>query len=300
MIMKRLPLIITNKCNLKCPFCLRAKNNIDLSIEIIEKILDQGYGCNYNTIVLAGGEPYLHSDFDLLSSLIAQKYYFNIITNGYCYEKYFKLLDYEKFTGVVVSLDSHLEQTHDFLRGVGVFKKTIECIKYFKAAGKGVGISFCLNKYNKNDIEGIEDLIATLGINRINFLNTLPTSLNTEFLLSDIEQEECFQQISKLKKCSTCIFWSLNCRTSEFCEGIKGDNIAVNPNGEVIFCCDTIGNGAVVGSLAEHSLSSLLEKSHKMGEYLQQKRKEDVANNNIFPGFNSCVFCNKYLNKEEK
>ena len=84
-----------------------------------------------------------------------------------------------------------------------------------------------------------------------------------------------------------------------FCVNLRLHELAVNYFGELIFCCDTIGPGAVIGSLKEYSLSELMSKWLSISAALQSKRVDDISNGNHREGFNTCEYCNSYfMNKK--
>jgi len=73
------------------------------------------------------------------------------------------------------------------------------------------------------------------------------------------------------------------------------NGFTVNPYGELIFCCDTIYRGAVLGSLKKHSLKELMKKAKDVAKRLKKIREMHIKQNRFFEGFDSCEFCNYYL-----
>ena len=100
--------VLTNLCNLRCPFCFQEKNileqrmNLEDWLGLVEQIPD------YGRITLTGGEPLLFKGFRRLFSTIAERVDCNIITNGTLLteELIDFLLSFEKFRVLSISIDN--------------------------------------------------------------------------------------------------------------------------------------------------------------------------------------------------
>src|SRR4030042_2543746 len=65
----RAEILLTDKCNLKCPYCRGMKNKGELPLSYIQEILDILYKNKLVNIRFSGGEPTLYSDlFSLVRS----------------------------------------------------------------------------------------------------------------------------------------------------------------------------------------------------------------------------------------
>jgi sulfatase maturation enzyme AslB (radical SAM superfamily) len=90
--MKRVGLIITQKCTLKCrlcgEYCPYIKNPQDMPVEILSKIIDNYFGTadSVEDFCVSGGEPLFHKEFDkVLSEILRYKHRINrimILTNA--------------------------------------------------------------------------------------------------------------------------------------------------------------------------------------------------------------------------
>ena len=287
---------------MNCGFCLREKDYKSIRPALFKKILIQARKQGYDGISITGGEPCLHSDFyELIDMTARDTFDFTIVSNGYNYEKYIHLLRYEKsFKRITFSLDAGSAKVHDVLRGKGSFKRVTEAVKYFSDK-IDVHTSICLNRFNVSEIGSFVRLSEKLGAKRAKFLGTIPTGKNENYSLSDKERIECCETIDSLRGKTGIdlrVFGSLSAgKGIDFCRALNLTDMAVNPKGEFIFCCDTAGNGAVLGSLKKQSLPSLIKKGEKFSEFLREKRALHYQNNEFFQGFNTCIFCNKYLKR---
>lgn len=288
-----------------CPFCFFYYNKkISIELNLFKKIIKQAKLLGYDTISLTGGEPCIHPNFnDLINAIINEKLDFGIASNGYHYQKYFSLLKKHKknFRYITFSLDSHIEKIHNKLRKRDSFKRVIQAIKLFVNNRIDVKVSICLNKYNHKNIEDYTYFVEKLKVKDIRFLSVIPTDKNREFVLTDKERDECYKKVNNLTgKVNVKLRIMSSLKTAEgidFCSALDLSGLAVNPSGELIFCCDINEKGAILGSLKKNKLSDLIKQGYKISNYLKEKRKEHLYNKIFFDGFNTCYFCNKYLKK---
>ncbi|MBT6690700.1 radical SAM protein [archaeon] len=299
--MEYLTVIITNKCNLNCSYCLRDMNLKDLDLDLFEKILKQASEEGCKTIFFSGGECFLHSDFFKMVELVV-KYglRFGIMSNGFDYMKYEPVLKYkDNFERITFSLDSASSEKHDRFRGVGSFDKVMDAIEFFKSKGIRVHTQICLRKDNKDEIENYFKLNKELGVDMISFMSVIPTGKADEVCLSDVEKMECVNEIGKLRgvyDIRANVLSSLFASEGvEFCSALNLCDMAVNPNGEIKFCCDVMGDGGIIGDLKEDSFSEVFENGKKIKGDMLKKRLGCILSEKRPEGFSSCVFCNKYF-----
>lgn len=118
---------ITSKCNLRCKHCYNSSgNNNEMPFEKFKEIVLELKKLGVNFISLSGGEPLLHSRFwELLDFLDSENIFFLIITNG-CLWTDNIIQKIKKYScNIQLSLDGGSEQTHDFIRGTGMFNLAI-------------------------------------------------------------------------------------------------------------------------------------------------------------------------------
>jgi MoaA/NifB/PqqE/SkfB family radical SAM enzyme len=291
---------------MNCAFCLRSKDPTSIDLKIVKKILKEAKTLGYDTIALTGGEAGMHPRFYKLVDLIVKEGFdFTIVSNGKNYEKYIPLLDKHKghFKIITFSLDGN-EKTHDVWRGRGSYQKVIEAAKYFSDKIYVI-LTMCINKFNMNQITEMLNTAEMVGAKQINYSSVIPTSKNDPYVLTDKERDDCMRTINAFRDKSKIKVRTLSgLKTHEgivdFCGALNLDSITVNPQGQMSFCCDTTGNGAIIGDLKKESLSKIMEKGIRVSNYLKQKRYECMQKNKRFEGFNTCYFCNKYLDKYKK
>jgi MoaA/NifB/PqqE/SkfB family radical SAM enzyme len=134
---------VTTHCNGACKHCfVRAgiSKRSSLSIDVVKKIIAEGYATAYRHLHLTGGEPLLWEGLlevlDYAFDLGVETIFLN--TNGTLLEKDVncRLAAYDGLS-VSVSLDGP-QALHDHIRGEGSYRRTIECIE--KAVDAGVDL----------------------------------------------------------------------------------------------------------------------------------------------------------------
>ena len=97
-------IMITDICNLRCPYCFANefvnKSSNEISIENFKKALDFIATEPNAKLGLIGGEPTIHSNFkELLRIVIADERFKNVVlfTNGVRFEEYANELSHSKF-----------------------------------------------------------------------------------------------------------------------------------------------------------------------------------------------------------
>ena len=94
-------IILTNKCNQRCPYCfaddLLSSNTMDITIEDFKLAIDLLLKAGEQKIGLLGGEPMLHPNFrDIIGYVISKDIFSVIFTNGRFIDKYFDILSNPK------------------------------------------------------------------------------------------------------------------------------------------------------------------------------------------------------------
>lgn len=169
---------LTNRCNLKCKMCSVSTPESavqgELPFDECKDIIDQIADLKIEHIIFSGGEPIIRADiFELIEHAVSRKIkMITLISNGSLIgsEVARRLVD-SGLTHITLSLDG-LEQTHDFIRGKGVFKRALRTIDVINQA-KGnrkfptVGINFTIMNCN------VEDMVPMVELARSKKCSTL-------------------------------------------------------------------------------------------------------------------------------
>ncbi len=161
--LRYLELQITDRCNLRCRHCyLGDTPNNELPITLIQKILAEFEALQGLRVLITGGEPLLHTDFDQINSMLPEFFIRKILfTNGLLLNK--PLLQQLNVHEIQVSIDG-LEKAHDLLRGENTFRRSMDAIKLSLDCGFDVSVSTMVHAKNLADFEEMESTFKDLGI----------------------------------------------------------------------------------------------------------------------------------------
>lgn len=172
---------LTHRCNLDCKMCnvkqYPVKETDELTKDEIIYLLNQAKEMGVRKLVLAGGEPLLRKDiFDICAYAKQIDIHPIIVSNGTLINNCFEEI-IDKFNGTIsISLDG-TEESHDYLRGEGTFRKTVEGVRNIVNLQKKRGlknISLCLGlvitKSNYKDLVQIVRIAKELEVDEIYFI----------------------------------------------------------------------------------------------------------------------------------
>lgn len=169
------PLVVwntTNRCNLSCKHCYLDAEDRDYAQELTNeqaRAFIEDIGAMHCPVLLfSGGEPLLRKDlFELIALAKSVGLRPVLSTNGTLItpENAQKLAEAGcQYAGV--SIDG-LEETHDRFRGrKGAFRDAIQGLRNAAAAGLKTGARFTVNADNVDDLAGVIDYIAEVGVPR--------------------------------------------------------------------------------------------------------------------------------------
>lgn len=147
--------IITKKCNLSCSHCIRGNSENDtMDTKIAFKSLDDVF-FDYPdaTIILSGGEPTIHPDFDFILQEASVRFK-HVVINSNGTTDYFRSSNIWKKENIVVqfSIDGD-KDTHNKIRGKGSFEKVIDNIKLINQSNKPIWISSTVSQHNYESVK---------------------------------------------------------------------------------------------------------------------------------------------------
>lgn len=161
--LRYLELQITKRCNLRCRHCFTGEClNLDLSFEKISKVLREFEAIQGLRVLVTGGEPLLHPEFERINQMLPEFALRKILfTNGLnLTEEWLKKLNFHE---IQISLDG-MKTGHESLRGRGTFEKTLSSVKKALSHGFDVSIATVIHRKNLNEFEELKKLIDSLGV----------------------------------------------------------------------------------------------------------------------------------------
>lgn len=170
---------ITGKCNYNCKHCFMEsdskKNYSEFSLEECKNFLDSCNKCGIYSVVITGGEPFLHPHFmDIIYECKKRNIKVKeILTNAAFLTE--PILDGLLQIGISPTIKVSFDGIgyHDWMRGVrGAEEKTIEAINLLKYKKFKVYVQMCIHKGNIDSIYSTAKLLDKIGVDKMRILRT--------------------------------------------------------------------------------------------------------------------------------
>ncbi|GEM_PF-2803874 len=286
-------LSVTNKCNMSCEYCsvreLHCSNaEKELTTEQWKKIISGLAEWGVFQIGFTGGEPTLRKDLPELANHVHEKgCVFNLTTNGWLLdEKLVSKLAESGMKQCQVSLDSHIKETHEKLRGKGSYERAIKSIRLLKDKGVAVGIDCVVSRNNIGSIPEFIKWIEKEGIPYLTLIKLKKGDLSREYynyLMPDYHaysrliKDICCREKNKNPNIT------LDCGSVSNLQAVADKNkfhnlpVAGCPLGHHLICISPSGN--------IFSCAALLDKRLCLGNALKDDIKEVWENNSLLREF---------------
>lgn len=203
-----LRLSITDRCNLRCKYCMGEKDIVFLpkdellSVQEIERLVRIFSELGIKKIRLTGGEPLVRRNFrEIVNSLnsIESIEEINLTTNGIRLDEELDFLSDKKINSINISLDTLKEDLYREITGGGELNKVLASLH------RAIDLKFKRIKLNvvlvrgKNDEEIMDfvNLTEKYPID-IRFIELMPIGMGKEY--TPISNDEVKEIISKEKK----------------------------------------------------------------------------------------------------
>ena len=261
-------LLINEGCNLRCSFCDLWENfeNMDVHGRLIP-LLDEAVAIGTKTLVITGGEPFIHPDlFDAVAAAKARGLSVNITTNGTLINKRWDELLESGVDSLSFSIDG-MGESHDVLRGQsGAFKRTTAALKRVRREAPHIATSvYCVvtNK-NVNELTAVYDLARSYGAHfdfwPVNDAEDLYLRTPADLAAWRSAVAHIGAQQPEVADRSAYYEAGLAYHAGENspvrCLGLI-DQYGVTYTGELLPCCVWGGDGLAVGNVFETPLSEL-------------------------------------------
>lgn len=191
--MKQIYFVLTERCNLNCVHCIRGinKENKDVALNEAIKLIDILYDkFPESALILTGGEPTLHNDFRKILINSAKKFKKVVVTSNATTKYYEEIGEHENYSNCIfqISLDGD-EKTHDAIRGIGNFKKSIMAIMNLIHRDFKVEISTTVNELNYLSLKCLYELLVKIGVKKWYVNNELQFGSAYEYGLNPLNIE---------------------------------------------------------------------------------------------------------------
>jgi len=154
-------ILLTDNCNLNCEMCIRGRQvGTDLDLEQL-KNKEFLISLKNHDLVLTGGEPTLHRDFEkILEVMTTHAKTVTVTTNGTT-NFYIKKELFKDNLFFQISVDGD-QIAHDKIRGIGTYKKTMKTIRLFDDYSAQYSVASVVNKKNADSMKRLETVLREL------------------------------------------------------------------------------------------------------------------------------------------
>lgn len=148
-----LHLYLTNRCNLSCPHCYmfsgKANENELSTSEILKLLHDYKHIAKGKRIILSGGEPTIHQDFEfILKEAYNMGLEIRLMTNGSLLTEECVNRISQYLISVQISIDGYSEETNRQIRGRGQFQKALDVVDAFVRTGIETSVAITPSMYS--------------------------------------------------------------------------------------------------------------------------------------------------------
>lgn len=199
----------TSACNLKCKGCWAAEygHKHNLTNEEMQSIVSQGKEMGTHFYMLTGGEPLVRKNDVVELAKNNKDCVFVIYTNATLVDQ--KFCDDMKEAGnisLALSIEGS-EETNDWRRGEGAYKRTMDAMKLLKENKCLFGVSIC---YTSKNIEAVTDrafmkMLIDEGAKYALYFNYMPVGhdADAELIPTPAQRERMYKWLRETRNSKT-------------------------------------------------------------------------------------------------
>jgi len=272
-------LLLNKRCNLKCDFCDLWHYTDMMPFEHAVTIIGRAPEAGVKTLVITGGEPFVHPRiFEIIELAKNRGMGVNITTNGTLLTRELDRLKASRVDSLSLSLDG-LEGNHDSLRGVdGTYGQVIEAIRTLRAETEiHLNIYFVVTNQNVRDLLPVQNMTLEQGIG-FDFwpVNGYPHL----YISTDADKAVYEESLTTIAKTSEQVAARMDYYRygMEYMDGRRDhyrclgliEQFGVNHEGQLVPCCVWDQKGLQVGSALDEPLDQLFysERAQKLREQI--------------------------------
>jgi len=276
---RTLILLLNKRCNLKCDFCDLWHYTDMMPFESAATIVHRAPAAGVKTLVITGGEPFVHPRiFELIELAKNLGLGVNITTNGTLLRSELPRLKASGVDSLSISIDG-LQATHDKLRGVdGTYTELTAAIDVIGAETDiHLNVYFVVTKDNVRELTDVYDLTQDRGIafdfwpvnGYPHLYVTAPDDKQVYLSALDHIARTNEQVAARMDYYRYGIEYMEGRRDHYRCLGLI-EQFGVNHEGKLVPCCVWDQKGLQVGSALDEPLDQLLysERAQEMREQI--------------------------------
>ena len=196
---------LTYRCPLNCQHCYIDKNAVQEKNELKKrdyfKLIDEFRNLGGLYVILTGGDPFLHPDFEKIFQYLRKKRIaVSVMSSGYRIDKeLLKKLASSGLTSFQASIHGHNPEIHDSFTGVqGSFNATMDTLIFLKKLGISVQAAVSVNRLNITFFDEILRFLDSNGIETAYNFEMFPKrNGDTSPVLLNISKNELFECLKK-------------------------------------------------------------------------------------------------------
>lgn len=200
---------ITDHCNLSCSHCykrsIQSLSDEFINHQRISVVTEALKKLQLETLVISGGEPLLKFDMvlSLLDNVVANSINVILTTNGLLLteEKITKLFQHG-LRNIQISLDGHLQEVHEKIRGKSTFDATIRSIKTCIDAGLNVTVMTVPDRQSVYHLSEMVNYLSDIGVKFLGVERYYPhkDSVDFDYYTSQEYLKTLHEEILKAEK----------------------------------------------------------------------------------------------------
>jgi MoaA/NifB/PqqE/SkfB family radical SAM enzyme/glycosyltransferase involved in cell wall biosynthesis len=293
-------LLLNKRCNLRCDFCDLWHYTDMMPFESAITIIARAPAAGVKTLVITGGEPFVHPRiYEIIEFAQNLGLGINITTNGTLLVKDIDRLRESRVSSLSISIDG-FQETHDRLRGVdGCWSDTMGAIETIQTETDiHLNIYFVVTNHNVHDLSKVYDLARGRDIG----FDFWPVNGYPHLYISTDEEKATYQgaidhiattnaQVRERMDYYRYGMEYMNGRRDHYrCLGLL-EQFGVNHEGKLVPCCVWDQKGLQVGSALDEPLDQLFysERAQALREQIFNEGCVDQCFNHSLYEFQSAT-----------
>ena len=257
-----LGLQLTTRCNLRCAHCYQnGALGEDMPMGLLTRVFDAAQAAGCDCLDFTGGEPLLHPAWpDMLHMLAERNLGFSLVTNGWNLEGFVRSLrpSPSLLRHLSISLDGPDAETHDGVRASGSFARATAAARVCRDVGAPFAIRMTITRASRPHLDRMLALSEMLGAKALVLIPLIPTQRTADAKLlpepADLQAVAGWAADRPADAATRVVlaagFFTLE--TARPCPSFTAESLFVTVRGDIVFCCQLVGDGERGADLLGH------------------------------------------------
>lgn len=184
---------VSRKCNLRCTWCYAQQTGFkrDMDISIVDKCINVFKGLPLSSVILIGGEPTIHPQFNKIVKMISQSGLRpSVVTNSIMFKdkKFLSETVEAGITGISTSIKAESNYRYKKFTGVAAFDNVMEAVGNIEAIKDPkffhkISVTICKSIFDCFD--DVLDMISGSGVKMVSFDLERPIIIDNKAVFED-------------------------------------------------------------------------------------------------------------------